>query len=98
LNWLQEHPQGVTLLLHVQPRAPASAIAGFYDGRLKLKIKAAPVEGQANDEIIRFFAKLLKVKQNQIAIMSGDTGKQKRILITGITFEVATEKINSKLT
>ncbi|GIL16648.1 MAG: UPF0235 protein [Oligoflexia bacterium] len=81
----QETSEGVIISLHVQPQAPKSQIIGEYNNCLKIKIKAPPVDGKANDEIIRFFSEILHCSKNKIEILKGDKSKQKKILVRGFS-------------
>ncbi|NOT61945.1 MAG: YggU family protein [Acidobacteria bacterium] len=71
----------LTFAVRVQPRASQSAIAGLHDGALKIRLAAPPVDGAANEEFIKLFAKLLDVARVDIEILSGATSKQKIIRI-----------------
>lgn len=72
---------GLILSLHIQPKSSKNSVVGIYNGAFKLKIKAPPVDGAANKEIIKFVSKLIKVKKNSIKIVMGQTSKQKKIYI-----------------
>jgi uncharacterized protein len=52
---------GVELEVVVQPRAGRSEVLGEHDGRLKVRIAAPPVDGAANDALVRFIAERLGV-------------------------------------
>jgi uncharacterized protein len=77
------HRDGVLLEVSVQPRASRSEIVGLHDGRLRLRIAAPPVDGAANAEVIAVLAKTLGVSKSQIDIVSGQTGRRKRVLVRG---------------
>ena len=72
---------GVFLELLVVPRASKNKIAGEVDGRLKIQITAPPVDGQANKAIVQFLAKQLGVKKKDVTLVSGETGRRKRVRI-----------------
>ena len=72
---------GLRLSLYVQPNAPKTIIVGEYNGHLKLKVNAIPVEGKANQEVIAFFARHLRVPKSHISIVKGETGRNKIIEI-----------------
>ena len=79
--WIRETKSGALLLdLLAKPRAKASKLAGIHDGRIRVDIASPPVDGEANDEVVRFFSKLLKIPQNEIQITSGVTSKRKTLL------------------
>ncbi len=52
-----------------------------------MKIAAPPVDGEANEELIRFLAKWFEVSRREIEIVSGETAKNKIIRIHGLTIE-----------
>ena len=75
----------VTFTVRAQPRATKSALAGEVEGALKVKIAAPPVDGAANEELIRFLAKVFGVPRREVTILSGETAKNKTVRIRGIT-------------
>lgn len=75
---------GTRLLLHVVPRASRTAVVGEHDGRLKLAVAAPPVDGEANDTIVRFLAKQLGVGRDAVTLTAGQTGKKKTVEIDGL--------------
>jgi len=81
LIYLTEKDGSVTLTVRVIPRASKTEIAGEHNGALKIKIKSPPVDGAANDELIRFLSKTLQVSHSSIRIVSGRTSRTKRISI-----------------
>ena len=74
---------GVELTLHVQPRASRTEIVGPFGGALKIRLAAPPVDGEANDELIRFLAKELGVPKGAMEIVRGATGRKKVVRIAG---------------
>jgi len=80
---------GVTFAVRVQPRAPKSGVAGEVDGVLKIRLAAPPVEGQANEELIRLLAELFDAPRRRIAILSGQTSKNKVVGVSGISIDEA---------
>ena len=77
--------EAITFTVRAQPRATKSALAGEVEGVLKIKIAAPPVEGAANEELIRLLAKLFDVPRRAITILSGATAKNKIVRILGLT-------------
>lgn len=80
--WFRWQDLDLILLCRLQPKAAQDAFAEVAEGRLKIRITAAPVDGKANKHLIRFLAKQFKVPQDRVAIMSGDNSRQKRVMIT----------------
>jgi hypothetical protein len=82
-------PGGVELSLVVQPRASRSRVVGEHDGRLKVQIAAPPVEGEANAELVELLSDLLGVPKRQVELLSGETGRRKRVRVTGVDVTAA---------
>ena len=82
--YLSASADGVELMLLIQPRASRTGVQGEHDGRLKLRLAAPPVDGTANDELTRFLATAFGVQRRAVAILSGESGRRKRVRIKGI--------------
>ena len=78
-----EKDRGLTFAVRIVPRASRTEIAGEYNGALRIRIAAPPVEGAANRELIRLLAKSFKLPQNAVAIVSGAGSKNKIVQIAG---------------
>jgi uncharacterized protein len=84
-EWLRETPNGVSLAVKVIPRAGVTKIAGTREGRLLIRLAAAPVDGAANDALIAFLAGILKVPSRQITVSAGAQSRNKLVMIAGVT-------------
>ncbi len=76
------------LTVRLTPKGGRDAIDGIEqlaDGRsvLKVRVKAAPSEGEANDALIRLIAKALSVPPRDVALVSGATARVKRLVVSG---------------
>ena len=76
--------RGITFAVNVQPRASRTAIRGDAEGVVRISLAAPPVDGQANEELIRFLAGRLHVPRRYVSIISGAGSKNKVILVEGI--------------
>ena len=85
-------PGGVELQLQVQPRASRTEVVGPHGGALKIRLAAPPVDGEANDELVRFLAKTLAVPKRAVTIVHGTTGRKKVVRVAGAD-EVKVRKI-----
>jgi uncharacterized protein (TIGR00251 family) len=94
MSFVSEQGQCLVLRIYVQPGASDSSFAGDFDGRLKIRLKAPPVEGKANKELIRFMAKHLKLSKSSIGILRGETSRKKDLLIEGLDLETLLSKIH----
>jgi uncharacterized protein len=79
--FLKEHPLGLVLNLFIQPRASQNKVDGIHGEALKIKLTAPPVEGAANKMCREFLAGLFKIPKTAVSIISGETGRNKRVLI-----------------
>ena len=70
--------------VHVVPRASRSEVVGEHDGALRVRIAAPPVDGAANQELIRALAKALHVPRSSITIVSGQSSRLKQVSVTGV--------------
>ncbi|HSS63888.1 MAG TPA: DUF167 family protein [Gammaproteobacteria bacterium] len=77
------HFENETLVieLRVQPRASRDEVTGIVGGRLKVRVSAPPVDDAANDRLKAFLAKEFGVSRGRVRILSGQTGREKRIAI-----------------
>ncbi|MFC6670312.1 DUF167 family protein [Marinobacterium aestuariivivens] len=75
--------QGDDLILscHLQPRASRDEFCGRHGDSLKIRIQAPPIEGRANDRLIRFLARQFGVAKSAVEILGGELGRQKRVRI-----------------
>jgi hypothetical protein len=81
LNWYA-YENGVLILnLHVQPKASKDEWCGLHGDRLKLRIKAPPVDGKANQYLLKFIAGEFAVSKSACKLISGESGRDKRIAI-----------------
>jgi len=75
--------QGEDLLLfcHLQPKAADDSFAGLHGERVKIRIKAPPVDGKANGHLLKFLATQFGVPLKQVSLQSGEAARQKTVLI-----------------
>lgn len=89
----REAENGVVLDVRVIPRAGTSQIAGTRGDALLVRLNAPPVDGAANDELIRLLADALGIARRNIEIVSGHRARAKRVRITGVTGADLREKL-----
>ena len=75
----------VRFSVHIQPRASESAIAGIHGDALKIRVAAPPVDGAANDALVKFLADIFAVGRRDVRIIAGETSRSKIVEIDGIT-------------
>jgi len=80
-EWLSGANGQWRLRLHVQPGASRTAVQGEHDGCLKLSVAAPPIDGRANDAIVKWFARRLGVPRAALRIAAGASGRRKTLLV-----------------
>ena len=75
---------GAVLEVWVQPRASSDGVAGVRDGAVKVRVTSPPVEGEANEALVRYLAKRLGVPRSGVRIVQGHTGRRKAVRIDGL--------------
>ena len=88
-------PGGVVLEVRVIPRAGRSCLDGTRDGALLVRLKAPPVDGAANAELIEVLSRALGVPKRALTIVAGDRGRVKRVRVDGVTTDVVAARIAS---
>lgn len=81
----QDVAGGCSLEVWVQPRASKDQVAGLQGDALKVRVAAPPVDGEANDALIRFLAKSLGVPRSGVRIQRGEAGRRKSLFIAGLS-------------
>ncbi|HJV73122.1 MAG TPA: DUF167 domain-containing protein [Noviherbaspirillum sp.] len=86
-DWCSAVPQGIRITVNIAPNAKKTEITGVLDDALKIRLQAQPIEGKANEALIRYLADVLGVAKSAISITHGHTGRRKII-------EIATLKLS----
>lgn len=81
---------GCLIRLHIQPRASRTEVAGLHGDALKLRIAAPPVDGEANDAVIRFLAEKLGVPRSAVTLERGASSRAKTVRVAGVAADVVT--------
>ena len=77
----------ITFAVRVVPRASKTTVVGEHEGALRVRVAAPPVEGAANDALIKFLAKEFGVHARDVEIRSGHASKTKLVRVVGVTAE-----------
>jgi uncharacterized protein (TIGR00251 family) len=93
---ISENNGSVTFDVRVIPRSSKSEIVGEHDGALKVKLNSPPVDGAANDELVRLLSKEFGVSRSAVEIVSGQTAKSKRVRVAGAHPEQIVDVLKAK--
>jgi uncharacterized protein len=87
----------LVVTVRVTPRSSRDALT-IEDGQLRVRLRAAPVDGAANAALIALLAERLRLPRRAIAITHGETARVKRLSIIGLAEEQLRQRIASALT
>jgi uncharacterized protein (TIGR00251 family) len=91
---LHDGKKGAALAVRVTPRASKNEIVEILsDGTVKVHLIAPPVEGKANEALIKYLAKVLDVSQKQLEVVAGATGRDKLISVIDMDATMVHKKI-----
>lgn len=94
---LQATSRGVALAVRAQPGARRNGIAGVHAGALKVAVTAPPDKGKANEAIVALLCDRLDLVRSQVAIVGGETSRQKKLLVVGVEIDELRRRIQSCL-
>ena len=72
---------GLEVWVHVQPKASKSEFAGLHGDRLKVRVKAKPVEGAANVALVKLIAQTAGVAKSAVQVVRGVASRDKLVRI-----------------
>ena len=81
---ITEKDGGVTLDIAVKPRSSREGVGPVQGDRLVVAVNAPPVEGKANEAVVRVLAETFGVPRSRVAIVRGETGRRKTVRIAGL--------------
>jgi uncharacterized protein (TIGR00251 family) len=93
LKPIQETAEGVLVRIKVQPRASRDEVLGVHGDAVRIRLRAPPIDGSANDTLIRLVAERLDVPRSTVHLRSGQTSRSKLIVISGVTSEAVAARL-----
>jgi len=91
---LHDGKKGAAIAVRVTTRASKNQIIGaLNDGTIKIRVTAAPTEGQANDELVKYLSDVLDIAKSRIEVVAGETGRDKLISVLDMDAETLHKKI-----
>jgi uncharacterized protein len=86
-SWYRRDGDDVLLVLHIQPGAKRSEIAGLHGDALKIRLAAPPIEGRANEALQRFIADSFGVPLRNVELEKGAQSRRKTVRVSGSEME-----------
>jgi hypothetical protein len=91
---LHDGKRGAALAVRVTPRTSRNEIFGVLnDGTVKIHLTAPPVEGQANEALLKFLSEVLEVPVSRLDIVAGKTGRNKLVSVLDMDAETVHKRI-----
>ncbi len=82
---ITEDADAVVFAVRVQPRASRNRIEGEWQGALKVRLTAPPVDDRANEALRALLAEHLNIPRSAVRILAGERSRLKRVEIRGVT-------------
>ena len=82
-EWYRRNGEVLTLTLHIQPGAKRTDVAGLHGEALKIRLAAPPIEGRANEALLKFIAASFEVPLRQVELKQGSQSRHKVVAVTG---------------
>lgn len=95
LSCLRQTDAGVEVFLYIQPRASRNKIVGLQGEELKVALTAPPVDGAANKACSAFLAKTFGLSKSKVALVSGQTSRHKRFLLSDTSLSEVSKLLQS---
>jgi uncharacterized protein (TIGR00251 family) len=92
-GWLHETAEGVVITVKALPHSARAGVRGVDGGALKVAVTAPPEKGKANAAVLEVLAKFLGVPRSSLELLSGDSSRNKRILVKGITADAVRKRV-----
>lgn len=86
-KWYAREGNTVLVKFYIQPGAKRTEIAGIHGDELKIRLAASPIDGRANDALLKYVAQLFNVPVRQVTLKRGGKSRHKQIVITGSKVE-----------
>lgn len=78
----------------MKPRASRDAVEGEKDGALVIRLKAPPVDGEANEALVRVLARMAGVAPSSVKILRGAAAREKLLRFEGLAADVLRERLS----
>ncbi|HEX5633863.1 MAG TPA: DUF167 family protein [Gemmatimonadales bacterium] len=93
MTWATPDGDGTRLRLHIQPRASRTEVAGLHGDALRIRLAAPPVDGAANDALLRFLADRLGVPRSTLSLVGGEASRRKTVRAATLPPEVVASRL-----
>jgi hypothetical protein len=95
-GWLKETAEGVIITVKALPHSARAGVRGVDGGALKVAVNAPPEKGKANAAVLEVLAKFLAVPRSSLELLSGDSSRNKRVLVKGMTADAVRKLLSGR--
>jgi uncharacterized protein (TIGR00251 family) len=88
-HWCRAVPAGIRLAVQITPNAKKTEVIGVMEDVLKIRLQAQPIEGKANEALIRYLADALDVPKKAVHLTHGHTNKRKIVEVAASRLTVS---------
>ena len=97
MGYPTETAEGVVVNVRAEPSSSKAGIDGLLGDAVKVRIKCAPVDGKANKELVETLADEFGIAKSSVVFKSGETSKQKRLLLRGVSAADVERKLKGEI-
>ncbi|MBU1105236.1 MAG: DUF167 domain-containing protein [Candidatus Riflebacteria bacterium] len=94
---IKQTPEGSVIMVLAVARSSRTEIVDLHQERCRIKVKAAPVDGEANAALVSFLAKTFGLAKSRVSLKQGQTSKQKAFLLRDLDARQAIEVLQGIL-
>jgi uncharacterized protein len=84
------------ITIRVTPRASRDEVVGWQDDALRVRLRAPPVDGRANESLRRLLAERLGMALSAVQIVSGETSRVKRVRVEGVSEAEVRQRLSTQ--
>ena len=89
MSYYLEKEDGLTVFVRVQPRASRNQLEGVVENRLRIRLTAPPLEGEANKACAAYLAEVLGVPKSRVSLVAGQKAREKALHVAGDARQLA---------
>lgn len=89
----RDSARGALVTVHVQPGSSRTECVGIHGDAIKIRLAARPIDGAANDELIRFIAERCAVPRANVQLCAGLESRRKKMCVKGISAELLLARV-----
>jgi uncharacterized protein (TIGR00251 family) len=80
--------------LRIQPKAARTELVGLHGDAIRIRLSAPPVDGAANEALLKFLADKLSVPLRAVRLTAGEASRSKVVTVTGIDLQHVAERLD----